>query len=507
MVHVLADDWLYMDIDGEPGTYGREEVKRDFKGKIKNVKVAFIDCETRIIATVNNGTQKEALINAAFSNDYLIQEERLSALESQIIAAPKSKIEEIYKYFKPTPVKAVVPYPVCVRAFLKSKGLLPANKAVFFIDDLKTQAILTIVEDIRFTSPRRISMRDTSYLLSEIRRSIHNYQSHKDIEFVFISNNREWLTFFVEEGLASAEQIAHVNSFVSLEGLKTAQFGLNFILPEELVRQKKTAILFSRIKNVAAACLVIGIVIGALTAVKWKQQQALEQVREQEALQNKKMEELKEFNQHEFGRILREFKDLDYEYLYHEFVASIPDSYNIKSLNVLQKQAGWDISAVIYPSDGYYKDIALQGVFAKANLNNVVTNKKLGQRIDLSMNRLAPDLEQDALAEDSAVPVDFYYKDVSASLKGLSDFYDLKMDESVDGLLDGEAITTAAKSSQWPGIKQLDIKINFYDVQSLEDSLNIFKSLDAFTKKYPLRIASVTQNENSMAIVAQLYGT
>lgn len=391
MVHVLIDEWLYMDVDGQPGAYGREEVQRNFKAKMKAIAGAFIDCETKVITVPQeDAPQKEALINAAFSNEYLIQEERLSAHTFQVIGAKKEKIEDIYRYFKPVPVQTLVPYPVGIRAFLKSRSLLSEGKIVVVVDDLKTQAIVTIFEGLRFMAPRRISMRDLGYMASEIGRSQQNFLSQRgnqtDKLFIIVSNNREWLSFFMEQALVAQENIVHVDvPFPVLEGLKTARFGMHFLPPEELVREKKRAIIHKRLRTALAGSLslVLGVCLyGAAWVYKNDASDRLARLKFE---QQKILDDLRGLSQRKFGRFFDHSKDIDYAHLYFDLAKGVPSNYGIKEFGIYQASPGrWQATGIICPLEdsAIRQDFRAQGMFAKARITKIIVNGRSAQKIE-----------------------------------------------------------------------------------------------------------------------------
>lgn len=392
MVPVLMDDWLYMDVDGHVGTYGREETQRNLKGKIKSVTAAFIDCEIKIINTPHeSAAQKEALINAAFSNDYLVQEERLSTRTAQIIAASKIQIQDIYNYFTPVPVTALVPYSVGIRAYLKSKSLWSDNKIIIFIDDLKTQAIITIMEGLRLTPCRRISMRDAGYMASEIKRSQQNYLAQRgsqaeDPVFMLVSNNREWLTSFMNQGIALRENMLHVDAvFPVLEGLKTAKFGMHFALPEDLVDQKRKKLRGQRWKSAAAMVLTIIAGVSMYLAVIIYRGNMMDRLAQLQLQQKSGADQLAQLYRNKFRQVLRNSKTLPYARIYYDFVEAIPEGYRIKEFDLVQNPLShWRLNAMIFPFSNFtsYRTFSKSGRFASAKISDVFLDKKLGQRIE-----------------------------------------------------------------------------------------------------------------------------
>ncbi len=385
---VLVDDWLYMDLNGQMGSYGRDEIERNVKSKIKSITASFIDCEIKIIdAPQEAGTQKEALIDASFSQEYLIQEERLSARQYQIIAAKKQTIEDIYNYFKPVKVSAVIPYPISVRAYLNSKSLLTDNRTVIFVDDLKTQAIVTIFEELRFSAPRRISMRDLVYMAGEIKRSLISFQAK---QFILVSNNRVWLHSFLEQGLASQENIVHLDSaFVVLEGLKAAKFGINFILPHELARQKRLLRIGERLRTIlliGLPVLLAGcIYLGSHLILRSTQSRLAYYVNER----NRIVKELEALNQKKYLNFINRTDAVECDLLYFDFIENTPYGYGIKEFSIKKDGLNaWVFKGIIFPLNEHVRlsSFRLEGLFTKAEVRTLDVNKSLGQQINLSIN-------------------------------------------------------------------------------------------------------------------------
>ncbi|MBI3601274.1 MAG: hypothetical protein HY209_00025 [Candidatus Omnitrophica bacterium] len=399
MFHVLVDDWLYMDIDGKSGIYGRQETGRDLKSKIKTVSAAFLDYQTKIISLADQrSVYQEALVNAAFDGDYIIAQERLSADSIQVIGAKKDKIEEIYRYFKDIRVESLVPYAVAIRAFLKSKGLLDSGTCVIFLDDLKNQAVATFFEGMYFSSPRRISMRDVGYMISEIKRSWQNFLSERsnqnqssDVPFVLVSNNQQWLSAFVQQGFLSEENIIHVNvDFAVLQGLKSAKFTMHFALAKEILKQKKRQLWKIRLKVLVASSFLILSGLSLYITAKVFEHKALAQYQYLQKQENQCKQRLEMLYQQKFLSLLRQNRPIDYAKVYYDFVRSTPVDYLIDSIQFQKDINGiWQFEGVIYPEDEHTApaDFQRQLSFVKAKVSFIVSNKFLGQQIDLNVNQ------------------------------------------------------------------------------------------------------------------------
>ncbi|MDO8675414.1 MAG: hypothetical protein Q7K71_04785 [Candidatus Omnitrophota bacterium] len=386
MVHVLFDDWLYLDIEGRPAVCGQEETTRLYKSRMKSVRAAFIDC------AVKNVT--EPLLESAFASDHIVQHERMGANVYQVIGALKTDIERVHRYFKPVPVVSLVPYPVALRAFLNGRGLLFKDKAVIFLDDLKTQAVLTIIEGARLTAPRRISMRDTAYMVSEIQRHQKNYISQKeegaaprDVAFIIVSNNREWLTAFCDHGLFTKQDIIHVDhSCPVLEGLKNAKFAMHFALPEDILKQKRRKTVRGVLKAVT-----VSMVMAALGFCFWAlsmghQQDMAVRLADTRQEHRRVCDELAVVDQKKFFSFLKQSAPVDYGRLYHDFISGIPRGYLIQKFRMDRvDDTRWQFVGVIYPQQDNViaRYFERSGMFRNVFLENVVVQGRWGQTIVL----------------------------------------------------------------------------------------------------------------------------
>ncbi len=398
MVYVLADERMYMDIEGQTGMYTREEMQNQIKSRVKAVTVAFIDCETKVFSfTVHESKYKEELIEATFSQDYLVQEERLSASQVQIIAVPREKIEDIYRYFNPISVQCLVPYPIGLRAFLKAHTLLPAEKAVIFLEDLKIQAVMTIFEGTHFTAPRRMNSQDLRSMASEIVRSQQNFlfqrmaaAEKKPLSFLLVSNNRSWLESLIEQDLVRQEDAIFVRDpYPILEGLKTAKFGIHFRLPQEIAQQAKKSIVRQRLQRVSIL-LVAALASGGLyTAACIYSKEVLSRHND---LVERKEEAVKQLQILHQRKILTQFKKRQepaYERFYFDFISNIPFNYRLKEFNIrpLGSQQ-WLFTGDVFPvaEHALLEDYHRQGLFAKAILTTIESHKESGQRVELLIN-------------------------------------------------------------------------------------------------------------------------
>ncbi len=386
MVHVLFDDWLYLDIEGRPAVCGQEETTRLYKSRMKSVRAAFIDCAVKHVT--------EPLLESAFTSDHIVQHERMGQNSYQVIGGLKTDIERVHRYFKPVAVVSLVPYPVALRAFLNGRGLLFKDKAVIFLDDLKTQAVLTIIEGARLTAPRRISMRDATYMVSEIQRHQKNYISQKeegaaprDIAFIIVSNNREWLEAFCDHGLLTKQDIIHVDhSCPVLEGLKNARFTMHFALPADILKQKRK----NTVRGILKA-MAVSMVMAALGFGFWASSMGVDQdmaVRLADVRQERQRVsgELTVIDQKKFVSFLRHSAPVDYGRLYHDFISGIPHGYSIQNFKMSRTDdTHWQFLGVIDPQQDNViaRYFERSGMFQNALLEGVVVQGRWGQKIVL----------------------------------------------------------------------------------------------------------------------------
>lgn len=383
--HVLIDDWLYVDMNGQCVSYGQEEVRRSspFKGHV--IEAAFIDCETKLAGD-----------GEGFSADYFVQQEHMDDGKVQLVGAKRKYIEEIYANLKPSVPARLIPYPIAIRAFLKAHALLPEGRIIIFVDDLKTQAVITLFEGMRFTSPRKIGMKDLGYLASQIRRSLQAYEAQQRdgsgnaTSFLLVSNNKEWLSAFIEHGLVSGEELAHVPvPYPALEGLKTAKFALHFILPEALALQRR--------KQARKQYLIYGSILAASAVASlglyWGMALYGHNSRQEtEALRSQKqrlLEELQLAHQRKLAGVLASRKGIAWGEVYADFFKNIPFGYVPERVSIQMTGPGkYKWQGMIVPREdhaviGYFQR---SGLFADARITPVLIDKKLSQQVDLALS-------------------------------------------------------------------------------------------------------------------------
>ena len=540
MACVLFDDWFYIDVDGNCGVYGRQELGRN--SKFKKLSVAFMDYQTKIVSFTEDmrSPVKEVFINSAFDESFLITQERLSASSILVIGAKKDKIEEIYRCFNGVRIESVVPYAIAIRAFLKSKDLLDSNQCVLFLDDLRNQTILTFFEGGYFSSPRKISMRDPNYMVSEIKRSWQSFLLERssrglssDISLTLVSNNQEWLSSFIQQGFLSKENAFHVNvAFGALEGLKNAKFAMHFALAQDVLKQKKRQLWRNRLKVLSVSLLFVVLGLGFYITNKTSQQQQLAQYQSLQKQNDSLKVQLRKAYQEKFLSFLSQKKKIDYTKIYYDFLQSIPEGYLIDSI-CFQKDSNemWSFQGEIYPEDEFtiQKGFKQKLSFSEVDISSIIVNKTLGQRIVLRINQkdnwyIQEDLQKGlALKEEikrsqnvlkrlealQSAPVGFIndqYSHLDKQVHMFSRYHDLKISLDIDGLGKEGVISNAAGQSLWPGISALLIHLNFYDLKGIDELIMVFELLETIEDFNPLRILNIVQKSNRLEVGLQLYG-
>ncbi len=400
MAYTLIDDWVYIDVDGELGVYGLEELDRNLKSRIKDLDVAFLDYQTRLVSFSDERSlaAKEDFINSVFDESYFLAQERVSDNTFQVIGAKKNRIEEIYRYCTGVHIDKFVPYGLALRAFLKSKGLLDSYPCIAYLDDLRNQTVLTFFEGGCFSSSRKIGMKDTSYMISEIKRSWQNYLLERssqgqscDISFVLISNNQEWLSSFVRQGFLLEENTVHMNvPFAVLEGLRQAKFAIRFSPAQEILKQKKSQLWRKRLGT-----WVLSMILVLCGGLSYMTVQFLDnKVKKQNQIFQKQADFLKvQLNsvyQDRFLSILSQGEPIEYSKVYYDFLKSLPAGYLIDSIGFQEDSKNhWSFQGEVYLENQYVNQEKFKylSLFSQAKVFSIVLRKALGQRVVLNINQ------------------------------------------------------------------------------------------------------------------------
>ncbi len=393
MVCALIDDWVYMDMGNGAGIYGRQEIDRNLKSKIKNLRVAFLDYQSKIVTLPEGEKHRDALVNSTFKEDYLIAHERLTENSIVVMGSQKETIAEIYRYFDGISIENLVPYGVAVRAFLRAKGLLDSSKSIVFLDDLRNQTVLTFFEGNYFSSSRRISMRDPSYMIAEVKRSWQsfllerpNQRNYSKDDFTVVSNNSEWLDHFVEKEFLVKKDIVHINnSFIALEGLRNAKFSIHFSPLEQIIKQRKQRKRIDYLRAIIINSLIIlsGTLLSLATyTIKQKELKQEEGIRKRiDSL----IVQLKDTYPNKFLDLLDKDEPINYAKVYYDFIKSIPEGYLVDNIKMEKKGDNWDFQGDILPANNsvLQKDFKKDYIFSKAEVSWIVLNNFLGQEVRL----------------------------------------------------------------------------------------------------------------------------
>ena len=398
MVSVLVDNWLYINIDGKSGVYGKQEAQRTLNTKMKHVSAAFLDYQTKVISLTNRDSNyMDQMINESFDQGYLIVKEKLSSEFEQIIAVKKEKIEEVYRDLQGVQVSNLVPYGLAIRAVLTFKSLLDKYPYIIFLDDLGNQSVLTFFEGMKFSSSRRINMLDTSYIHSEIKRSWKSFlleQPNKtqpeDNSFCLVSNNKQWLSDLVTQGFVRKEQIIYLDeAYPALLGLTQAKFTVHFALAEEILKQKKNQLLKSRMKAIAVAFVLIITGCGLYVTSSFFLNKERHEAEYLSVKKEEKDNQLRQLNQSKFLSLMDTKDTFNYQKIYFDFISAIPENYLIDSFKLTRiSDELWSLEALIYPmSDSIIPSDFNGGRFyTQTSVTHVLTHKVLGQLINCTLS-------------------------------------------------------------------------------------------------------------------------
>ncbi len=511
MAYALVDDRVYWDIDGQQKILSLQETQDLTKSKIKSVTAAFIDCESKIVLQDNSLGEKQKEEGAY--EGYIVQKERFSTEKSQIFFAGKDHVRAIYNSLRPIKIEKLVPYSVCIRAYIKSRMQFSSSKAWILVDDLGTQAIVTITDGWEVSTARRIKMRTPEDMVVEIKRSRQNFAARywTDLAFMVLSNNRDWLDVFVERELAAREEVDFIDAvFPALEGLKTAQFGMHFFLPEDAKREKTHLAARNWLMKLMVWGTLTTAAAGVFFSIELKNKNEAKRMDLLRLEQEASMRRLQEMHRKKVKGYLKSLQRPNYAKIYFSFISYVPLGYAIESFQIEKTSlTGANILGVVHRVDpsslpqGFHK----LGIFADARTKNIGLEHGLGEQVQVSI--LGSEMKNDDLNLYPEDPIDFIetqLKDVYEFLRVITEAEAMKKNIEIDGIRAGQDISLAAKPSLWEGIKKIVMKVSIFGVKGADQHLKILKSLRQIETIFPSHIALIRQSQNTLTVILEVYG-
>ncbi len=112
----------------------------------------------------------------------------------------------------------------------------------------------------------------------------------------------------------------------------------------------------------------------------------------------------------------------------------------------------------------------------------------------------------ESLVDGQIMVLENSYQHLDEQRRLFSQYYDLKMALEVNGLAKDGLIASTASPSAWPGIRQISLQINFFDLKSTDQYIMALQFLKIIETIDPLRVLSIVQKGNYLEAKLQLYG-
>lgn len=392
MNYLIFDSDIYYETKEGSGRISRQDIGMIFTGPDKDVSIAVIDTlQKQVAAPQKDAFNRDQLIAASFSPEYVTQSEQIGSNMFQVIAVERAKVAEIYKSFGFENVRRVVPYGVALREFLKTSGLLDSKKRIVFLDHLDPMVLLTVFHNDVFTSPRRLSLNNR--IATEVTRSQENYRNlNKDaneIDFLIVTNAKEIRDRIVSGGLEADENIVLVeNRYPALAGLKEGKFSMHYLLPEQFIRLRRQKEMKKRFLGLGIAAGIFSAVLVIFLAAFGINKSAGLSLRDLRLKEQSAALKLKQAYALKYKDIVRKRTKVNIADFFELFISAVPREYTIESIIAKKLPDGaFRFEAVLYvaESDLPSPEFNLPRLFRQARIEDILVKDNLGIRVTLDM--------------------------------------------------------------------------------------------------------------------------
>jgi hypothetical protein len=288
-------------------------------------------------------------------------------------------------------VVSLVPYAAAVRTFLASRHV-PTDRLIVFLDDLGTEKFITVFEGLKFSRTRTLFEENPQQLLSEIKRSIINFEKkladqkdNNDNAYIVITNNRI-LTLELrelEQGL-KAETVDSV--YPAIDGLKAGAFNFKYVLPEDIIKKRRHQEHQRWIRSLAlsASILAAGVFFYAYNRINLGVIQAA--LNKEQARQSYLEAGLNQLDPFIYRSMLERQKSLNYAFVFQAIEDFLPASYETYTFELHRRESHWSLEEYLYTADDqFYDTIVPAGPLKSVLIKDFWVNNKPGKylRIDI----------------------------------------------------------------------------------------------------------------------------
>ncbi|MBF0532630.1 MAG: hypothetical protein HQL23_05965 [Candidatus Omnitrophica bacterium] len=325
-----------------------------------------------------------------FSDEYVIQYERIAANLFQVVGVKKEILRDIYANVGFSRVAAVVPYGLTVRSLLKRREAINDQEIVLYLDSLGDEIYLTFFWGNIFTKTRRLPDQDPCSLSVEITRTAKSYFAwHKNFApqnqpLRYVTASRELAEILIREHLAARENVVVLSAenYAADEVLGT-QFSMHFCLPEQVLKMQQEKAWRGRL---IAGFWSAGILLAAITAnllFRLGLSATANRLAAAEKNRDRRVTVLREVTAAKYRGAIQAANRCSYGITYLKICEILPPSYAVSALRWEKQSQGllWEVDLKLRTEGGEsFDDIPLDA-FAETQIENIFIGDRPGKRL------------------------------------------------------------------------------------------------------------------------------
>ncbi len=326
---------------------------------------------------VNGDVQKSMGPAVLFPANMTVQEEILKNGIRQCAGVRSERLHEVLGVFPRGSVRTCVPYALSIRAFLIANGLFEEKAIRVVVEAAGEMVFLTIFDGMEVIAVRSLSGLSVVEVSDEVSRSLKRSDVVLDERTNFIVNNKEIAEMLVTEDVCTgAQAIVTETTRMAFGALDRTTFKMNFLLPDEIARQKRKEWRRRSVVVWAVAAFVVVLallyVIGGAHIKKealMKEQRALVEMGEAER-------SLKEKSANVFRAVLRERPVLEYEKIFQALSINTPRGWRLEAVDIREQGSLKTVIAVTFSGtqDGAF---VCEGMFRVCHVRSFFVSGKL----------------------------------------------------------------------------------------------------------------------------------